>query len=220
VSLPRKLGEVYATFTNGSGYINAGSDDRFKDFALRVSLTPLARQHGILQTLTFSPWVYWGDTASKFANSSPDPETGVLGPLGYGLRRDRWGVFAGLRDPRLTIGADYAERIDGGETGDHTAASPVTVHTTTGRVLSAYTIFRPFQLADPASAVPIGVVLRWDEFKPNKSRDANTRFLVAGLTCDLTKRASLALDYQQQLPHDGAATAPVKVYFAHFVVNF
>src|SRR5215216_1950702 len=50
VNLPRKFGEVYATITNGPGYVNAGADDRFKDYALRISLTPLARGAvGLLQ---------------------------------------------------------------------------------------------------------------------------------------------------------------------------
>lgn len=40
-TLPNKAGEVYATIVNGPGY-TARARDRFKDFALRLSLTPLA----------------------------------------------------------------------------------------------------------------------------------------------------------------------------------
>ena len=39
-------------------------------------------------------------------------------------------------------------------------------------------------------------------------------------TWDLTQRAAIALDYQEQLPHGGSTAAASKVYFAHFVVNF
>src|SRR5256885_2245533 len=37
VTLPNKMGEIYATITNGTGY-GAAETDRFKDFAARVSL--------------------------------------------------------------------------------------------------------------------------------------------------------------------------------------
>ena len=220
VNLPQKLGEVYATVTDGPGYVNAGADDRFKDYALRLSLTPLASGAGIFRTFTLSPWVYRGDTASKFAGSAADPTTGVLGPIGRGLRRNRWGVFAGLRDPRLSLGAEYAERTDETELGENTAASPVTVASATGRVLSAYAVVKPFLLADSASAIPLGVVVRWDDTRPDKSQDPGTHFIVAGLTWDLSSRAALALDYQEQLPHDGTSTPASKVYFAHFVASF
>jgi hypothetical protein len=221
LTLPHKLGEVYGTVTNGPGYVNAGSDDRFKDYALRLSLTPLSTAAApLVRTFTLSPWVSVGDTASAFAGSEANPATGELGPISHGLKHNRWGVFVGLRDPRLTVGADYAERSDEAERGDNTVTSPVSLHSTTGRVLSAYTIVKPFQLADSASHVPLGVVLRWDRFEPDKSRDGNTRFVVAGLTWDLTKRTALALDYQEQLPKDGATSAPSKIYFAHFVANF
>ena len=220
VNLPRKFGEIYATITDGPGYANAGVDDRFKDFALRVSLTPLARRNGILKTLTFSPWVYRGDTASKFAASVADPATGQLGAIGRGLKRNRWGVFGGLRNSRLSAGAEYAERMDQTESGENTAVSPVAVATSTGRVVSAFAVIKPFLLADSASTVPLGVVARWDDTKADKAQDASTRFVIAGLTWDLTSRAAIALDYQEQRARRGASAPSSKVYFAHFVVNF
>jgi hypothetical protein len=220
LTLPNALGEVYGTVTNGPGYVDAGSDDRFKDYALRVSLTPLGRRHGLLRTLTISPWAYKGDTASKYVGSVSDPATGTLGPIARGLTRDRWGVFAGVRDPRLVIGADYAERTDEAESGDNTSASPVAVSSATGSVVSLYTIVKPFLIADSTTSVPLGVLLRWDRAKPDKDADASTTFVVAGLTWDLTTRAGVAVDYQQQLSHDGATAPASKVYFAHFVANF
>src|SRR5688572_17135342 len=41
--LPNKAGEVYATVTNGPGYTSRETD-RFKDGALRLTLTPLANR--------------------------------------------------------------------------------------------------------------------------------------------------------------------------------
>jgi hypothetical protein len=220
LTLPHALGEVYGTVTNGPGYVDAGSDDRFKDYALRLSLTPFGQRRGLLRTLTLSPWAYKGDTASGFVSSVSDPVTGTLGPIPHGLKRDRWGMFAGIRDPHLVIGADYAERTDEAESGENTTASPVTVGSTTGSVVSLYSIVRPFQLAAGEAAAPLGVVLRWDRTKPDKSADANATFLVGGLTWDLTSRVAVAFDYQEQLSHEGATAPVAKVYFAHFVANF
>ena len=217
VTLPGKWGEVYGTVTNGPGYANAGSDDRFKDYALRLSITPLAAgAPSLVGTLTISPWLYKGDTASKFVAGG----TGQLGAISRGLERDRWGVLAGIRDPRLVLAASYAERSDESESGANTALSPVAVRSATGRVVSAYTVIKPFLLADSARGLPLGVVLRYDDTRPDKSQDASQRFVIAGLTWDLNRRSALALDYQEQLPRNGAAGAPSKVYYAHFVANF
>lgn len=54
LELPGRAGEIYATLVNGSGYEHPESD-RFKDFAARVSLTPLGRSDGFLRTFTISP---------------------------------------------------------------------------------------------------------------------------------------------------------------------
>ena len=94
------------------------------------------------------------------------------------------------------------------------------VRSATGRVVSAYTVIKPFLLADSARGLPLGVVLRYDDTRPDKSQDASQRFVIAGLTWDLNRRSALALDYQEQLPRNGAAGAPSKVYYAHFVANF
>jgi hypothetical protein len=94
------------------------------------------------------------------------------------------------------------------------------VSSATGSVVSLYTIVKPFQLADDSAGAPLGVLLRWDRTRSDKDRDANTTFVVAGLTWDLTTRAAVAVDYQQQLPHEGAAAPASKVYYAHFVANF
>ena len=216
ITLPGKIGEVYATITNGAGY-TARETDRFKDYAVRLSITPLAGSGvTLLRTLALSPWVSRGATASRFAAGGP----GQLGPVGDGLRKDRWGVFAGVRDPRFTAGVHFASRIEEGENGDNTISSPRVVTDSTGRVLSAYALLKPGAFADTAGTLPLGLVLRWDRVDVNRSVGSRYHFLVAGVTWDLNRRVSLALDYQEQLPDRGSSIAPLKTYFAHFVAAF
>src|SRR5205814_1216510 len=80
LTLGNKWGEIYGTLTNGPGYTSF-EKDRFKDIALRLSLTPFA-DHGqqsagpapagatpsaapspagvILKTFNITPWFYKG----------------------------------------------------------------------------------------------------------------------------------------------------------------
>ena len=223
ITLPNKWGEIYGGVTNGSGYASRETD-RFKDAQLRLTLTPLASSgNRWLSTFAISPWVYRGAIASRFVTGG----IGQVGPVGEGLDRDRWGVFAGIRDPRLTLGAHYATRTDAGENGNNTLASPRVVVDSTGRLLSFYGLAKPLALLDTAAA-PLGVVLRYDSFKPNTDADAKYHLWVAGLTYDLSKRASVAFDYQEQLSDEPfviggvrvPATSPLKQWFFHFVANF
>ena len=215
-SLPNKMGELYTAITNGPGYASR-EVDRFKDYQARLTLTPLASgTPGLLQTLAIDGWVYRGATASKFVSGG----TGQIGPVSTGLDRNRWGIFAGIRDPRLTIGADFAQRSDGGERGANTTGSPASVFDSTGRVISAYTVIKPFQLADASSTMPLGVVLRVDNVKPNTSSTNSYNVVIAGLTWDLSKKAALSLDYQQQSPKGAVGIPRTSVYFLHWVANF
>lgn len=100
-TLPNRAGEIYATVVNGSGYEHPESD-RFKDFAARLSLTPLGGRGGYLATFTISPWISVGKSASAFADDPTNPIT-------EGLEKKRYGVFAGVRDRRLTLGGAKSE---------------------------------------------------------------------------------------------------------------
>lgn len=215
VNLPNSLGQVYATVTNGNGY-QSPETDRFKDYALRLSLTPFGRTTGLMKTFSVSPWGYFGRKGSSFAAGGP----GQVGPVSDGLDRNRWGVFAGLKDRRLTAGAEYAEKIDQTEAGDNTLASPRTVSKTTAQLADGFVIARPAEWAHPEVKSPFGVVLRWDRFKPNKKLSAWNQFVIAGLFWDLTPKATLALDYQAQTPKAGSTTPASKVWYLHWVANF
>ena len=90
VTLPNKMGEVYATIANGPGYV-AAETDPYKDYSARISLTPFGNADNILKSFTLSPWAYAGHTASKFLAGGARQ----VGPVSDGLKRNRVGVFAG-----------------------------------------------------------------------------------------------------------------------------
>jgi len=225
MTLPNKFGEIYAAVTDGPGY-SARETDRFKDPQVRLTITPLANSGvKMLNTWAISPWYYKGDIASKFVASAPPPVTD--GPVGNGLQRDRWGVFTGIRDPRLTLGAHYVNFKGQSELGLNTQVSPRVVVDTTGHILSGFAIVKPLALFDTTYS-RFGVVARYDKVTTNTSTDAWYHFFVAGLIFDLSRRASVSFDYQEQLPNTNTvvngvttlSTAPAKTYFFHVVANF
>jgi len=211
LSLPNKIGELYATITNGNGY-ESPETNRFKDVALRFSLTPLAKTPGFLQSLTISPWAYLGQTASKFATDTTDP-------IGDGLKRNRYGVFAGVKDPRLTLGAEWAERTDASEGG--TTPLTRTVSTTTGRLMDGFAIVRPFSFAPNTPAMPsIGVVARYDHFTPDDAAAGYQENWIGGVFWEPTPKTALALDYQRSTPKGGLSGTVSEIWYLHWQVSF
>ena len=217
VSFPNKIGELYAAIFNGPGFTSR-EVDRFKDYGARLTFTPLSNSDmSYLRSFAVDGWVYRGAIASKFVNGG----VGQVGPVGDALDRNRWGVFAGIKDPRLVIGADYAQRDDEGEGASlNTPASPRAVSDSTGRLFSVYTHVKPFLFANAASPVRLGVVARWDRVTPNTSNDGHYNLLIGGLTWDLSKQAAVSLDYQEQTPKGTTAVSPTRVYYLHIVANF
>lgn len=207
LTLPNRAGEVYMTVVNGNGYA-APETDRFKDVATRFSWTPLAADTsaGLLRSLTVSPWFSKGWTAS----AAPATYT-------QGLRRDRYGLFAGLRDRRLTSGVELARRVETLETLTPTRATA----DRTGQLISLFAIARPAELLEAGRRSRFGVVARFDRFTPNTGSAANNRFVILGATWDLTDRASLALDYQAQT-YASYATPPAeqRSIFVHWQTTF
>ena len=206
LTLGDKMGEVYATITNGPGYTSFDKD-RFKDLALRVSLTPFGNSTGIMKTFAISPWVYKGWVGSSFAAGGP----GQIGPgdngaITDGMTRDRYGVFAGLRDRRLTAGAEWAQRSDESEHGSNTAAAPRTTADSTGRLFDGFIVARPLEWANPSHQSNLALVARFDHFTPNTSPTAASyagstpgyNFWILGASYDVTQRMTFALDWQKQ----------------------
>jgi hypothetical protein len=215
LTLPNKLGEIYTTITNGPGYTSR-EVDRFKDYAARISLTPFGASETFLKTLAVTGWTYRGATASRFVAGG----TGQIGAVGSSLARNRSGVFIGVRHPGITVGGDYATRTDGSESGENTVLLPRLEADSTGRLISGFTVLRPFQLVNQRSTVPLGLVARFDRFKPNRDARAYSNTVIAGMTWDLNKRTSVSLDYQEQTSHNGPVVPNTKTYFLHLVANY
>ena len=104
---------VYTTVVNGSGYTSYETD-RFKDYAARVSITPLARGTSFFKSLVITPFAYKGASASQFVNGG----AGQVGPIGEGLAKDRYGVFVGLND--VTTTGDATGAYDPDKNTDYT----------------------------------------------------------------------------------------------------
>lgn len=216
VTFPNKLGEIYATVSNGSGYTSRETD-RFKDYAARISFTPFTQANNkIAKTFALSGWTYRGAIASAFATGG----AGQVGPVGASLPRIRSGLFAGVRDPRLAAGVELDMRRDGRDLGSNTVLSPRSEMDSTGRLVAAFINSKPLQLLNDKSTSPLGFVARWDRFTPNTAAAGYVNTVIAGLTWDLNRKTALALDYQEVTPHDGAVASASKTYFLHLVANF
>jgi len=222
LNLPNKFGELYAAITNGPGYASRELD-RFKDPQVRLTITPLANSGTkLLTTWAISPWYYKGEVASRFVAGG----AGQVGPVGEGLKRDRYGIFTGVRDPRITLGAQYAQFKGEGEIGNNTQVSPRAVVDSTGHLVSGFAILKPLALFDTAYS-RFGLVARYDKVttNTNTSPEPSYHIFIGGLIFDISRRAQFSLDYQEQLPGSNAANLgginqPQKTYFMHIVANF
>jgi len=216
MTLPNRHGEIYTVITNGSNY-SAGENDRFKDFAARVSLTPFANDSGFFRTLSITPFYLLGASASAFA---PPPNS-----VSEGLKKDRRGIFVGLRDRRLQAGAEFSQRVETAES----AAPPLRVtYDRTSNLTSGFAIVRPFEIANPKKKSPFAIVGRFDNFD-SYSRNStlppgilipDNKFVVLGAIWDLNARASLALDYQEMKAETTVTTFPTKTLFLHWQATF
>lgn len=220
-TLPKRWGEVYTTIVNGNGY-TVGETDRFKDIAARVSLTPFASDSGFLRTFTITPWYSKGWTASAFAAGGG----AQVAPVPDGVQRDRVGIFAGIRDRRLTGGLEYAERLEELETGANTVANPRVVSGIARNLVSGFAFVRPFEIADPKKRSRFSVFGRFDSFNNANVRGARNELTWFGVLWDLNQRATFSLDYQDLKAKNPDTTPPfnptipTKTLFAHWVVTF
>lgn len=219
ITFPNKLGELYATVTNGGGF-SRRETDRFKDAGVRLSVTPLARKSGLLSSFVVTGWLLEGASASRFAAGGADQ----VRAIGSGLQKDRHGAFVGLRDHRLTGGFEYASRTDEVEGGANTVTSPRTVRELTGTIRSGFAILRPLALVNEGGRSRVGLIGRYDVVRPGTSAslvDGGERMhlLVAGVLADVTPRLSVALDYQEQIARRNLIPDQ-KTYFARFNLVF
>lgn len=212
VGLPGRLGEIYSTVTNGPGFASR-EVDRFKDFASRISLTPFtAEPASPFRTLVLTAWGYKGAIASRFATGG----AGQQGPVGGSLRRDRWGIFTAVAHPRITASLQYAMRNDEGEAGANTVSDPRIVIDSSGSLIAAYALIRPFS----GAAERLSLVARVDRVDLNRDIGRRHDLLIAGLIWTVSSRAAVAIDFQGNYPREGSALAPNRTVFLHTVARF
>lgn len=207
IVFPGQLGELYTGITNGNGY-SFSETDRFKDYSARLTFTPMTGGQGMLKTFSLTGWGVIGRTASRFVNQG----------VGTGLLRDRFGIFAGIHDPNFVLAGDWVTTKFGGERG--VSAANRLAYDSTGQVLSAYTVIKPFALMKSDMAQPLGVVFRWDRVKANNDFDPHYTFVVAGLSWDLNPKTAFSVDYQEQMPKDGSIAPTLKTYYFHVRADF
>jgi hypothetical protein len=221
LTLPARWGEVYAHVVNGPGYTRRETD-RFKDYAARVTVTPLAgRVAGPLSTLTISPWIYEGAVASRFERGGGG---GAIAPVGGGLPRDRHGVVVGIRDPRLTAGVEAARMHTVTDTLGPAATPTRAVSDVRTDLLAAYGVLRPLAFFNAARRSRFGFIGRYDGVEANTAVGDRYHFLLAGLLVDWSPRSAVVLNYQEQLASAGVPPLPApgafRAVFANVVVSF
>ena len=214
VVFPKKRGELYATIVNGSGYASRETD-RFKDYGVRLTLTPLANSYGFWKGLSDLALVSERRSRQRFC--PPTRHRGSChGRATEGSRRH----LLGLRDPRIVLGAQIAQRWDAFESADTTVDTAPTSVERAGQLVSLHATVRPLAYINSAPAWPLAVVLRADHFKPDSDRDPYTRNYIAGLQWEFNRRTSLTFDYQNVAPREGGVGTDNKVYFLHFIAGF
>jgi hypothetical protein len=159
--------------------------------------------------------------ASRFVRGGAG---GAIAPIGEGLPRDRYGAFAGLRDPRLSAGVQVARMRT---VTDTLGAGPTPTRVVTdaeANVLSAHGLIRPVAFLRRDGRSPFGLLVRYDAIESDADRDDQYHFLIAGLLFDVNARSTLVLDYQEQLANAGVPILPspgaFRALFAHVNVNF
>jgi hypothetical protein len=236
LTLPNKLGDVYATVMNGPGY-SSYEKDRFKDPAIRVLLTPLANREGYLSTLQIMPWYYKGFVGSEFASGGAGQVgAGENGAITDAMTRDRYGLLAGIRDRRFTIFSEIAWHHDQGESGGNTVASPRVLSDSVGRMIDGYIVARPLELLNPEKRSAFMLIARYDHLTPNVDPSSPAYagatpaydFTIFGAAYELNQRITAAVDWQQDRsagfpPPTGSNVRPrpkASTVFLHWNVVF
>lgn len=211
ITLPDRIGEVYATIVNGAGY-QSRETDRFKDFQARLTLTPWAKGSGFLQGLQLSPWVSIGGRSSDFVT-----QRGTVQPVADAREKNRYGFLTTYRNPRFVFGAQLARKLDVAESADTTQDVAPATRDVTGELVSVFGFWRPI---GPATSSPWSVLARVDDFKPDEDASGSQRRYIIGTTWELSSRTSVTLDVQSFSPRNGLAGTYSRTFFLHFISNF
>jgi hypothetical protein len=135
------------------------------------------------------------------------------------LKKDRYGLFVGNKDRRLTFGGDYAERKDGSDSNT-TDVTLDNIVNTTGQLFDGFVIVRPLEFSQPDTRQSFGIIGRYDHWKPNKDVDGYVQFIVAGVFWEPTRKATFAIDYQEQSPKSGLSGAKASSIYLHWNLVF
>lgn len=237
LTLGNKWGEIYGTITNGGSYttydnpgaaVPNGTFNRFKDFGIRATVTPFANRPtmaGVIRNFAITPWYYKGYNGSAFqSGGAGQVGPGTNGAITDGLTRDRYGIFAAVKDTsscdfrnggrcRFVLGGDFAQRTDQSDNGANTAASPRVLHDSTGRLFDAFLFVRPLEVFNPSQKSPFSIIARWDNWTPNTDPGSSVpgaanyagttpayNFFILGASWDMTQRMTFTADYQNQSP--------------------
>ena len=193
VNFGNRWGNVYFLISNGGGYTVANDADRYKDVSLRLSLWPFGRSDGLFRNLELNGWYDAGRTQNAFVTAPPN--------IKPGLTNNSYGVFLGNADPRFTFGIDWANR-----TAQSINPADSTRHSNSMDLFSGYIVVRPFIFND-SKGLPLGIILRYDNFKPygdayfpplGLSTDTKQNLFIATIFLDVARQSSLGLSYQGQ----------------------
>ena len=213
LTLPDRLGELQLGVYNGNGY-QSRETDRFKDYGARLTLAPFSKGDGLLKGFTVSPWIYKGATASRFLAGQ-----GTLEPVRESRRKDRYGVLVAVKEPRIQAGVQVARRTDEREQADTTVDIEPLVSTHENSLVSAHTVIRPFAFSRALPAWPLSFVARVDR-RADRDADTESDFRVLGVGYDLSRKASVWLDWQSLQPRGDSAAPDTKTWFLHAIVSF
>lgn len=167
-TLPNQLGELAAHIFNGNGYANPEAN-RFKDLAVRATLTPIADQPLIL-----AAYYYKGSTESTIKQT---------------LGRDRWGALLSYAYKGITLGLEYGEKHDQGRLTTTSADT-----TQKGNLVSCFGHAKaPFE----GFLGSLTLLWRFDYIDGNTSVGQDiSRLWIAGVSCKVNDKLTLVVDRQ------------------------
>jgi hypothetical protein len=197
VNLPGKWGAVVGVLDNGGGYTVATDADRYKDAALRLSLTPLMKGNSLLKTFELSGWYQAGRTQGP----------GIAPGYKPGLDNNAYGVYIGNADPRLQFGLEYAARLT-----QSVVPTDSSILDNTAKLTDGFVIIRPFLFTDP-KGLPLGVILRYDNYQPNDNVSTKMNLFIATVFLDVAKSSSLGISYQGQTQSSPSNVLAEKTFY-------
>jgi hypothetical protein len=198
-TFPGKLGEISGFVFNGSGY-TAPESNRFKDLAVRATLTPFATDP-VLKGFVLVGYAYKGTNQSAASAA---------------LKRDRIGGLAGMSYSIASVYCEYNARTDA-------ATNPDTV--VMGNAISFFgEIKAPFEDLKNTWAF----LWRHDVAEPNTSKGGDmNRYSLFGISYKPNEKVTLVLDHSfvkaetaSLKRNDGSKTDSDKRWFVHMILTF